>query len=232
MYKILRRGSGRVFVLCIVVLSLLLCLYYVSQVQAPSTGHPAAAILNEELRYDRSLTSATPDYSESPDAQVSLATCPVIVARLADIDAQQEFSTFDFQVTFEPIPVVVASRDSLASFLPDRAFGNAAGRCVRFLRGRARERERDEITFHPLGDRGSSILTALPRGISGLKINPSARDYLWHTRRRDIYVRESSRGMYELNFIAMPHGRSPVVLKVPRVISRGTFLREGGNLVI
>ncbi|XP_026830579.1 uncharacterized protein LOC105283935 isoform X2 [Ooceraea biroi] len=101
MYKILRRGSGRVFVLCIVVLSLLLCLYYVSQVQAPSTGHPAAAaaILNEELRYDRSLTSVTPDYSESPDAQVSLATCPVIVARLADIDAQQEFSTFDFQLT-------------------------------------------------------------------------------------------------------------------------------------
>jgi len=98
MYKILRRGSGRVFVLCIVVLSLLLCLYYVSQVQAPSSGHPAAAILNEELRYDRSLTSVTPDYSESPDAQVSLATCPIIVPRNADIDAQQEFSKFDFQV--------------------------------------------------------------------------------------------------------------------------------------
>lgn len=99
MYKILRRGSGRVFVLCIVVLSLLLCLYYVSQVQAPSSGHPAAAILNEELRYDRSLTSVTPDYSESPDAQVSLATCPVIVPRNADIDAQQEFGKFDFQVS-------------------------------------------------------------------------------------------------------------------------------------
>lgn len=96
MYKILRRGSGRVFVLCIVVLSLLLCLYYVSQVQAPSSGHPA--ILNEELRYDRSLTSVTPDYSESPDAQVSLATCPIIVPRNADIDAQQEFGKFDFQV--------------------------------------------------------------------------------------------------------------------------------------
>ncbi|KYM91680.1 hypothetical protein ALC53_01438 [Atta colombica] len=95
MYKILRRGSGRVFVLCIVVLSLLLCLYYVSQVQAPSSGHPA--ILNEELRYDRSLTSVTPDYSESPDAQVSLATCPIIVPRNADIDAQQEFGKFDFQ---------------------------------------------------------------------------------------------------------------------------------------
>lgn len=109
MYKILRRGSGRVFVLGVVVLSLLLCLYYVSQVQAPSSsssssGHPgaaAAAILNEELRYDRSsLTSITPDYSESPDARVSLATCPVIVPRNADIDAQQEFSKFDFQVSF------------------------------------------------------------------------------------------------------------------------------------
>lgn len=109
MYKILRRGSGRVFVLGVVVLSLLLCLYYVSQVQAPpsssssSSGHPAAAaaaILNEELRYDRSsLTSITPDYSESPDARVSLATCPVIVPRNADIDAQQEFSKFDFQVS-------------------------------------------------------------------------------------------------------------------------------------
>jgi len=119
MYKILRRGSGRVFVLCIVVLSLLLCLYYVSQVQAPSTGHPA--ILNEELRYDRSLTSATPDYSESPDAQVSLATCPVIVARLADIDAQQEFSTFDFQVTFDfahSSQSVFASRDSRLALSP------------------------------------------------------------------------------------------------------------------
>ncbi|KMQ92018.1 alpha-mannosidase 2, partial [Lasius niger] len=111
MYKILRRGSGRVFVLGVVVLSLLLCLYYVSQVQAPpsssssssssSSGHPAAAaaaILNEELRYDRSsLTSVTPDYSESPDARVSLATCPAIAPRNADIDAQQEFSKFDFQ---------------------------------------------------------------------------------------------------------------------------------------
>lgn len=109
MYKILRRGSGRVFVLGVVVLSLLLCLYYVSQVQAPpsssssSSGHPAAAaaaILNEELRYDRSsLTSVTPDYSELPDARVSLATCPIIVPRNVDIDAQQEFSKFDFQVS-------------------------------------------------------------------------------------------------------------------------------------
>lgn len=100
MYKLLRRGSGRIFVLGIVVLSLLLCLYYVSQVQAPSSGHPAAAaLLNEELRYDRSLTSITPDFNESPDAQVTLATCPIIVPRNADIDAQQEFSKFDFQVS-------------------------------------------------------------------------------------------------------------------------------------
>lgn len=97
MYKILRRGSGRVFVVCVVVLSLLLCIYYVNQAQTPSTAS-SAAILNEELRYDRSLTSITPDYSEVPDSRISLATCPVTESRHADIDAQREFEKFDFQV--------------------------------------------------------------------------------------------------------------------------------------
>lgn len=98
MYKILRRGSSRVFVVCAVLLTLLLCLYYVNQAQAPSTG-PSAGILNEELRYDRGLTSITPDYVESPDAKVSLDTCPIIVPRNVDIDTQQEFEKFDFQVS-------------------------------------------------------------------------------------------------------------------------------------
>ncbi|KAG7212260.1 hypothetical protein KM043_012590 [Ampulex compressa] len=98
MYKILRRGSSRVFVLCAVVLTLLLCLYYVSQAQAPSTG-PSGAILSDELRYDHGLTSITPDYVEAPDAQVTLATCPIIVPRNVDIDTQQEFEKFDFQVS-------------------------------------------------------------------------------------------------------------------------------------
>ncbi|KAK1118194.1 hypothetical protein K0M31_015241 [Melipona bicolor] len=98
MYKILRRGSSRVFVVCAVLLTLLLCLYYVNQAQAPSTG-PSAGILNEELRYDRGLTSITPDYVESPDARVSLDTCPIIVPRNVDIDTQQEFEKFDFQVS-------------------------------------------------------------------------------------------------------------------------------------
>ncbi|KAL2727238.1 alpha-mannosidase 2-like isoform X1, partial [Vespula squamosa] len=64
--------------------------------QAPSTAS-SAAILNEELRYDRSLTSVTPDYSEVPDSRISLATCPVTESRPADIDAQREFEKFDFQ---------------------------------------------------------------------------------------------------------------------------------------
>nr|KAF7427653.1 hypothetical protein H0235_007347 [Vespula pensylvanica] len=64
--------------------------------QAPSTAS-SAAILNEELRYDRSLTSITPDYSEVPDSRISLATCPVTESRPADIDAQREFEKFDFQ---------------------------------------------------------------------------------------------------------------------------------------
>ncbi|OAD56778.1 hypothetical protein WN48_02986 [Eufriesea mexicana] len=88
------RGSSRVFVACVVLLTLLLCLYYVNQAQAPSTG-PSAGILNEELRYDRGLTSITPDYVESPDARISLDTCPIIVPRNMDIDTQQE--KFDFQ---------------------------------------------------------------------------------------------------------------------------------------
>lgn len=97
MYKILRRGSSRVLVVCVVLLTLLLCLYYVSQAQTPSTG-PSAAIINEELRYDRVPTSITPDYVESPDAKVSLDTCPIIVPRNVDIDTQREFEKFDFQV--------------------------------------------------------------------------------------------------------------------------------------
>ncbi|XP_076235617.1 alpha-Mannosidase class II b [Calliopsis andreniformis] len=96
MYKILRRGSSRVFVVCVVLLTLLLCLYYVSQAQAPATG-PSAAILNDELRYDHGPTSITPDYIESPDSKVSLDTCPIIVPRNVDIDTQQEFEKFDFQ---------------------------------------------------------------------------------------------------------------------------------------
>lgn len=98
MYKILRRGSSRVFFACVILLTLLLCLYYVNQAQAPSTG-PSAGILNEELRYDRGLTSIAPDYVESPDAKVSLDTCPVIVPRNVNIDTQQEFRKFDFQVS-------------------------------------------------------------------------------------------------------------------------------------
>ncbi|XP_076230579.1 alpha-Mannosidase class II b isoform X2 [Nomia melanderi] len=101
MYKILRRGSSRVLVVCVVLLTLLLCLYYVSQAQTPSTG-PSAAIINEELRYDRVPTSITPDYVESPDAKVSLDTCPIIVPRNVDIDTQQEFEKFDFQVILVP----------------------------------------------------------------------------------------------------------------------------------
>ena len=36
---------------------------------------------------------------ESPDAKVSLDTCPIIVPRNVDIDTQQEFEKFDFQVS-------------------------------------------------------------------------------------------------------------------------------------
>lgn len=96
MYKILRRGSGRTFALCGVVLSLLLCIYYVSQAQTPTSG--PTNVLNDGLRYDRSLTSVTPDSSELPDAKVSSDNCPAIVPRETDIDTEDVFKKFDFQV--------------------------------------------------------------------------------------------------------------------------------------
>ncbi|XP_011297547.1 alpha-mannosidase 2 [Fopius arisanus] len=97
MYKLLRRGSGRTFLLCAVLLSLLLCLYYVSQTQGPSSGQaPALLAAPVGVRYERPTTLA-PDYSEAPDARVSMATCPSLRPRGADIEAQEEFDKFDFQ---------------------------------------------------------------------------------------------------------------------------------------
>ncbi|XP_034936325.1 uncharacterized protein, partial [Chelonus insularis] len=98
MYKLLRRGSGRMFILCVVLLSLLLCLYYVSQIQAPSTGQATPLLAAPVgVRYDRPLTTLVPDYSEPPDARVAAESCPLTRPRNADIDTQEEFSKFDFQ---------------------------------------------------------------------------------------------------------------------------------------
>ncbi|XP_015513287.2 alpha-mannosidase 2 [Neodiprion lecontei] len=95
MYKLLRRGSGRTFALCGVALSLLLCIYYVSQAQTPPAG--PTNVLSEGLRYDRSPTSVPPDPNEVPDAKVSSESCPVIVPKETDIDTQDIFKKFDFQ---------------------------------------------------------------------------------------------------------------------------------------
>ncbi|KAK0167162.1 hypothetical protein PV327_004595 [Microctonus hyperodae] len=97
MYKLFRRGSGRMFVLCVVLLSLLLCLYYVSQTQAPSTGQASLAAAQIALRDEQSLTTLVPDYNEAPDARVSAADCPFPRSRNADIDAPAEYAKFDFQ---------------------------------------------------------------------------------------------------------------------------------------
>ncbi|KAK0092168.1 hypothetical protein PV326_002043 [Microctonus aethiopoides] len=98
MYKLFRRGSGRMFVLCVVLLSLLLCLYYVSQTQAPSTGQASLAAAQIALRDEQqSLTTLVPDYNEAPDARVSAADCPFPQSRNADIDTPAEYAKFDFQ---------------------------------------------------------------------------------------------------------------------------------------
>ena len=97
MYKLLRRGSGRMFILCVVLVSLLLCLYYVSQIQTPATG-PVSNLLNDV--FDRGITpEVLPNYTEEPDSKISTAACPVIQPRTSDIDAQEQFQKFDFQVS-------------------------------------------------------------------------------------------------------------------------------------
>ncbi|XP_008550659.1 alpha-mannosidase 2 [Microplitis demolitor] len=100
MYKLFRRGSGRMLILCVVILSLLVCLYYVSQIQAPSTGQaPALLAAPVGVRYEQRspLTTLVPDYSEQPDARVSTSNCPLTQPRNADIDTLTEFAKFDFQ---------------------------------------------------------------------------------------------------------------------------------------
>lgn len=98
MYKLLRRGTGRMFVFCIVLVSLLLCLYYVSQIQAPSSGQSPGLLTAVVARYERP-TTLQPDYSEAPDVKVSMASCPLIRPRTTDIETYEEFQKFDFQVS-------------------------------------------------------------------------------------------------------------------------------------
>lgn len=100
MYKLLRRGTGRMFVFCIVIVSLLLCLYYVSQIQTPSSGQSPSLLTAVGARYERP-TTIQPDYSEAPDVRVSMTTCPLIRPRTTDIETQEEYQKFDFQVSYK-----------------------------------------------------------------------------------------------------------------------------------
>ena len=91
------------FILFAVVISLLLCLYYVSQTQSPSGTPAQSSILsgdNGVASFERAFTSVVPDYNEPPDGQVSSDTCPLILPRDTEIDAQAEFEKFEFQVRF------------------------------------------------------------------------------------------------------------------------------------
>ncbi|KAJ8684022.1 hypothetical protein QAD02_019814 [Eretmocerus hayati] len=84
-------------------ISLLICIYYVSQGQngpnsTSGVNGPAAALLGPDSSgYDQRLATA-PDYSEPSDGQVSTDTCPNVVPRDTDIDAHAEFAKLDFQL--------------------------------------------------------------------------------------------------------------------------------------
>jgi alpha-mannosidase len=95
MYKLLRRGSGRLFILCAILLSLLLCLYYVSQNPGPNSSDPGVSELIADVEI---IASTEPEYSKLMNAQVLHGMCPLIKPRKVDIDAQFEFENFDFQV--------------------------------------------------------------------------------------------------------------------------------------
>ncbi|XP_066601390.1 alpha-mannosidase 2-like isoform X2 [Prorops nasuta] len=103
MYRILRRGSGRICLLAAIALSLLACFYYMSQTQEQvpvPAAQPAVApiafagdagsfVADLALRHDRSSSKAS--------STSTVTNCLRLKTRKADIDAQREFSKFDFQ---------------------------------------------------------------------------------------------------------------------------------------
>lgn len=85
MYKLLRRNKARLFIFCIIFVSLLLCLYYVSQIQVPTSSSHSNTLDSQVLQLN--MTS-----------ELNENLCPNIEPRKADIDTQEEFKNFDFQV--------------------------------------------------------------------------------------------------------------------------------------
>ena len=105
MYKILRRGTGRILILGVVVVSLLLCLYYVSQTQSPNPANSPSNQLTESAYHRQFTVSSVPkeflDQNEIESSKISQDTCPLVKPRDADIDTLTEFTKFDFQVSFQ-----------------------------------------------------------------------------------------------------------------------------------
>ena len=109
MYLIPRRGFGRMFALLVIVISVLLCLYYVSHIQTtpnaeiPNEDKEAPLVFNDdnfdEVRQQSSTLRQLPQYSPVETAsKIFSAMCPRITPVRADIDTQVEFDKFDFQV--------------------------------------------------------------------------------------------------------------------------------------
>ncbi|XP_043463194.1 alpha-mannosidase 2 isoform X2 [Leptopilina heterotoma] len=92
MYKLLRRNKARLFIFSIIFVSLLLCLYYVSQIQVPTSSSSSSS--------SSSSHPNTLDFQVSQEnitSELNHNLCPNIEPRKADIDTQEEFKNFDFQ---------------------------------------------------------------------------------------------------------------------------------------
>lgn len=97
MYLMPRRGFGRMFVLLVIVISVLLCLYYVSHIQTSPSDNGDSEEREAPLVFNEFDRSSARNFAD-PDGKLFAAMCPKIVSAKADIDTQVEFDKFDFQV--------------------------------------------------------------------------------------------------------------------------------------
>lgn len=113
MFKMFRRGPPRFLALSAVLLTILLCIYYVNFTSAPNlVDSPreqqmgAASALrgeqsddNEVLR-EVEVTEQKPTAEPEPPSLVSSETCPLLYMAEADVDTVEQFQKFNFQVRY------------------------------------------------------------------------------------------------------------------------------------
>lgn len=107
MFKLIRRGPPRFIALSAVLLTVLLCIYYVNFSTAPPSLGPAmddGQAKHDALRLDDNevVRPQEPPVITTPEPEaagsVTPQTCPLQYMADADIDTVDQFQKFDFQV--------------------------------------------------------------------------------------------------------------------------------------